>query len=343
MIHDYHLYLVGAMVREARPEVVLSHFIHIPWPQPEAWRVVPRWFRDQLFAGLVGNDMVTFQTERDADNFLLTCRELMGLPVAMSERVVRAGERTVSVRAHPISIDAAQLDAQAESEDVKSFEQALENVRREHLIVRVDRTDLSKNILRGFLAYDRMLDQHPDLAGRVTFLALLQPSRQDVVEYAEYTERILRLAADINLKQGNVEWQPIDLRMEDNFAQSLAAFKVFDVLMVNPVNDGLNLVAKEGMLVNRRNGVLVLSEHAGAHAELGRFALSVHPIDIEEQAAALFEALFMPARERRARKEGCVRVIRENGLNRWISIQVDELHALGRTPVNAGSMRLHAP
>jgi trehalose 6-phosphate synthase len=328
MIHDYHLYLVGDMVRRARPDATLSHFVHIPWPQPDAWRVLPGWMRQEILLGLVGNDLVAFQTERHARNFLLTCEELLQLPVDYTNSSVWVNGRTVAVRSYPISIDAAQLESFAESEGVSQFEQALENVRREHLILRVDRTDLSKNILRGFIAYDRMLDKHPDVAGRVTFLAILQPSRQDVIEYAEYTERILRLVADINLKHGNVEWQPIDLRMEENLAQAVAAYRLFDVLMVNPVQDGLNLVAKEGMLLNQRDGVLVLSEHAGVHEEIGAYALSVHPVDVEQQADALYEGLFMPRAERRRRRDASVRVIRRNGLAEWFTMQVEDIRSI---------------
>jgi trehalose 6-phosphate synthase len=328
MIHDYHLYLVGGMVRRARPDASLSHFIHIPWPQPDAWRVLPGWMRQELMLGLVGNDLVAFQTERHARNFLLTCEELLQLPVDFTNSSVWVNGRTVAVRWYPISVDAEQLESFAKSDAVLHYEQALENVRREHLIVRVDRTDLSKNILRGFLAYDRMLEKHPDLAGRVTFLAILQPSRQDVAEYAEYTERIFRLVADINLKHGNVEWQPIDLRMEENLAHAVAAYRLFDVLLVNSVHDGLNLVAKEGMLLNERDGVLVLSEHAGVHDEIGAYSLSVHPLDIEQQADTLYEALFMPVGERRRRRDACVRVIRRNGLAEWFTTQVKDIRAL---------------
>jgi trehalose 6-phosphate synthase len=328
MIQDYHLYLVGDMVRQAGADAFLMHFVHVPWPEPDSWRVLPGWMREQLILGLLGNDLVAFQTERYARNFLLSCEELLGLEVDFERFVVSIDGRTVTTRWYPISIDVDELEALAASEEVAQYGQALENVRREHLILRVDRTDLSKNILRGFLAYDTMLDNHPDLAGRVTFLALLQPSRQDVPEYAEYSEKILRLAADINLKHGNVEWQPIDIRIENNLSQAVAGYKLFDVLFVNPVFDGLNLVAKEGMLVNQRDGVLVLSEHAGVHDEIGEYALSVHPVDIEQQADALYRALFMPSEERRARHMGCVEVIKRNGLAHWLTSQLADIRAL---------------
>jgi trehalose 6-phosphate synthase len=192
-------------------------------------------------------------------------------------------------------------------------------------MLRVDRTDLSKNILRGFQAFDVMLDDHPDLAGRVTFLALLQPSRQDVDEYVDYVAQIRRTVADINLKHGNPEWQPINLLMGDSFQRALAAYRQYDVLVVNSVFDGMNLVAKEGVLLNRRNGVLILSEHAGVHEELGAFALSVHPFEIQALADAMYRAMTMPAEERRGRLEACAEVVRENNLAKWLRVQLDDI------------------
>lgn len=328
MVHDYHLYLVGSLVRRKRPEVVLSHFVHIPWPQTEAWTILPGWMRQELLYGLAGNDLVAFQTERDVRNFLLTCEELLEAPIDRRARTVEIDGRTVMARWYPISVDAGQMEDLSRTEEVEHHLKAIENLRREHLVLRVDRTDLSKNILRGFLAYDRMLEKHPDLSGRVTFLALLQPSRQDVAEYAEYADRILRLVADINLKHGNVEWQPIDLRLENNLAQAVAAYMRFDVLLVNPVHDGLNLVAKEGMLLNERDGVLVLSEHAGVYEEIGAYAIGVHPVDIEQQADAIYEAMFMPPEDRRKRWEACVEVIRRHDLDHWFNMQLRDLQAI---------------
>ena len=332
MVHDYQLYLLPALVRQRCPDVFLHHFVHIPWPGPDAWRTLPPRLRDPLLHGLLANDVVAFHTEQYARNFVLTCQELLDRPVDSRGLTVRVGHRnrsrTVATRWYPISIDPDLLESEARSPEADEIRERLENVRREHLILRVDRTDLSKNVLRGFKAFDRLLRDHPELTGRVTFLALLQPSRQDVGEYAEYMEQIRRLVADINLEHGNSEWQPIDLRLEDNRTQAMAAYRMFDVLMVNPVVDGLNLVAKEGMLLNEADGVLVLSEHAGAHVELGAFCLSVHPFDIEEQAQALWEALTMPPAERRARWEACVQVIRGNDARKWLQQQLADIEAL---------------
>jgi trehalose 6-phosphate synthase len=191
--------------------------------------------------------------------------------------------------------------------------------------LRVDRTDPSKNIVRGFLAYDILLQDHPELAGRITFLALLQPSRQDVAEYADYVERIQATIDDVNDRHGTEQWRPIELHLEDNLDLAVAAYKQFDVLMVNAMFDGMNLVAKESIVVNRRDGVLALSENTGAHEELGAFAVTLHPFDLQQQADALYEALLMPAEERRARREACVKVVEQNDVAKWLQMQLADI------------------
>jgi trehalose 6-phosphate synthase len=328
MIHDYHFYLIAPQVRRRCPGAFLHHFIHIPWPQPDAWRVLPKAMRDQLLEGLLGCDIVAFHTERYARNFVLTCQELLDLPVDMEHLTIDLGTRTVAARWYPISIDADELEANAAAPEVDFEENRIKNSRREFLILRVDRTDLSKNILRGFKAFDQLLDDHPELCGRVSFLALLQPSRQDVIEYVDYVERIRRLVADINLKHGNAEWQPINLQMGDALPRAMAAYRQYDVLLVNSVFDGMNLVAKEGVLLNRRDGVLILSEHAGVHEELGAFAVTVHPFDIQAQADAMYEAITMAPGDRRARLEACAEVVRGNNLAKWLRVQLDDVAAL---------------
>jgi trehalose 6-phosphate synthase len=236
----------------------------------------------------------------------------------------------VAVRWYPISIDADDFERLAAAPEVRTHEEDLLARRRDHLIVRVDRTDLSKNILRGFKAFDTLLQDHPELCEHVTFLAHLQPSRQDVPEYVEYLDRIRRLVADINLKHGTTEWQPIDLQVHDDIHQAVAAYKHYDVMLVNSIYDGMNLVAKESVLVNERNGVLVLSENTGVHEELGAFALPVNPFDVQEQADALYRALTMPLPERRARREQCAAVVRGNDLGKWLERQLADIASLPR-------------
>jgi trehalose 6-phosphate synthase len=281
--------------------------------------------RDALFRGLLGNDVVGFHTERYARNFLLGCQELLGLPVDFSTMEVVVDGRVVRARWYPISIDPTTFETMAESEAVLAEERKLAARRRDHLLLRVDRTDPSKNIVRGFLAYDILLQDHPELAERITFLALLQPSRQDVAEYAAYLERIKDVVDEVNAKHGTGDWRPIELHLKDDLDLAVAAYKQFDVLMVNAMFDGMNLVAKESIVVNRRNGVLALSENTGAHAELGAFAVTLHPFDLQQQADAIYEALTMPAGERRDRRNACERVVRQNDVAKWLQVQLADI------------------
>ncbi len=303
--HDYHLYLAPRMVRERRPDAALMHFVHIPWPQPDYWSVFPKEARCAIHDGLTANDVIGFHTERWRRNFIYSVRELLGEDVTA---------KTVTA---PISVDVAEFAGLAQSEAVLRAEQEILAGRPEKLVVRVDRTDPSKNIVRGFRAFELYLDAHPEMHRRVGMLALLDPSRQDIPEYAEYLGAIQREARRVNDRFQQSGWRPIDLEIADDFAKSVAAYKQFDVLLVNAIFDGMNLVAKEAPLVNERDGVVVLSENAGAHAELGEWALTVNPFDVEGQAEAIENALAMDADERRRRLNAIRTHVREHDLNRW--------------------------
>jgi trehalose 6-phosphate synthase len=234
------------------------------------------------------------------------------------------------VTSHPISVDAAEFDELAGSPDVLAAEEEIEARRPERLVLRVDRTDPSKNVVRGFRAFERYLETHPEAHGRVGMLALLDPSRQDIPEYSEYMGAIQRTARGVNDRFQRAGWTPIDLQIRDDFAQTVAAYKQFDVLLVNAVFDGLNLVSKEAPLVNERDGVLVLSENTGAHDELGEWALSVNPFDLDGQADAIHRALELPRAERRRRLE-CIRAhVREHDLTAWIEAQLADFDRVAR-------------
>ncbi|MGI8806509.1 MAG: alpha,alpha-trehalose-phosphate synthase (UDP-forming) [Acidimicrobiales bacterium] len=328
MVQDYHFYLVPEQLRARCPDVFIHHFVHIPWPQPDAWRVLPGPMREAVLTGILGSDIVAFHTEHYARNFLLGCQELLGLHTDLEALTVEVGDRTVAARWYPISIDPDFFEKRASAPEVVAREEDLRARRREHLVLRVDRADLSKNIVRGFKAFDVLLDDHPELAERVTFLALLQPSRSDVEEYATYLDKIRRVVADVNLKHGTSDWQPIDLRLEDDFDLAVAAYKVFDLLVVNAIFDGMNLVAKEAVVVNQSYGVLALSENTGAYEEMGAFALTLHPFDIQQQADAFYEGLMMEHDERRERHEACVAIVRGNDIDKWLSEQLADVRRL---------------
>jgi trehalose 6-phosphate synthase len=325
MVHDYHLYTLPALVRQARPDVFLHHFIHIPWTQPDAWRVLPRNMRTELYNGLLANDIIGFHTRAYRRNFLMCCQDLMDLEVDMDAGVVHCGDREVWVRSYPLPIDWRATQQIAAREGVAEFERELLGRRREHLVLRVDRADLSKNVLRGFTAFDIFLDQHPEFRENVTFVAQLMPSRTDVPEYAEYLERIEALVAVVNHRHGTPDWMPIQLKLRDDLEEAFAAYKHYDVLIVNAMFDGMNLVAKEGPIVNEHAGVSVLSENTGAHEELSEFSLSVNPFDVQETADSIHAALTMSAGERERRAEGLKAIVTQRDPGDWIDDQLADI------------------
>jgi trehalose 6-phosphate synthase len=325
LTQDYQLYLAPRAIRDALPHATLQQFVHIPWPSPQYWTVLPRTMRDAIIDGLLANDVVGFQTNRDVRNFLGSCEELMGLRVDHRDGAVLHRGRVIWVRAYPVSVDVGGLLALSAGPGVAREDARLAGWKPEKLIVRVDRTDPSKNIIRGFLAYQRMLTTHPELIGKVQFWAFLQPSRQDVAAYKEYLQRVRSTAAKINSELQQPGWQPIRLELGENLKRAVAAYKAFDVLLVNPIYDGMNLVAKEGVLLNTKDGVLVLSENAGAHEQLGKYALSVNPFDVDATADAIFRGLMMPVEERRSRGEEIRRQVQSDDILHWLRTQLEDI------------------
>jgi trehalose 6-phosphate synthase len=287
--------------------------------------VLPSRIRSEIFEGLLANDIIGFHTRSYRWNFLQCCRDLMGLEVDFERGVVECSDREVWVRAYPLPIDANAIRTVAASERVAEFEEELLRRRRDHLILRVDRADLSKNVLRGFTAFDLFLEQHPEFRERVTFVAQLMPSRTDVSEYQEYLERIEAIVAVVNHRHGTPDWMPIQLKLRDDLEEAVAAYKHYDVLLVNAMFDGMNLVAKEGPLINARNGVSVLSENTGAHEELGEFALSVNPFDIQETADSIHAALTMAPEERARRMRGLNETVLQRDPGDWIDDQLADI------------------
>ncbi len=326
LVQDYHLSLVPAQLRAAAPEAKIAHFHHVPFAGADYLRLLPRTMREELLEGLLGADLLGFQTERWAENFLSACRLLEGTTVMYRRRAIRWRGRLVRVGVFPISIDAAQLRALAASPSVRRKRRALERWRGDRrLLLRVDRAELSKNVLRGFLAFEDLLRRYPGWRGRVVFLALLNPSRREIEEYRNYTEECVRTAERINSDLGGSDWTPIEVRLGDNYEEVVAAYGIYDALMVNPVFDGMNLVAKEGALLNRHHGALILSRTAGAYAELGRHAIGVDPVDVAGMAEAVDTALRMPEEERAARASGLRRAAASRTPTQWARRQLRDL------------------
>jgi trehalose 6-phosphate synthase len=327
LLHDYQLYMTPLFVRERLDtEAFVSLFVHIPWPEPDYWRVLPNYVREGVLRSLLAADVVAFHTRRYARNFAETAAAVLGVEIDAKKGVVYHAGREVWVRAYPISIDPAEFEELSRSEAVLEQEEFVKRLPG-RLLLRVDRMDLSKNVVRGFRAYGRMLERHPEMVGEVTFLAQLQPSRGDVPEYARYAEVVQKTVEEVNERHGSASWKPIELSVQDNFPLSVAAYKNYDALLVNAVRDGMNLVAKEAAVVNERDGVLILSENAGAHEELKDNALTINPFDLDEQADAIHEALIMPAEERRRRAKALRETVLSNTIEDWVEAQMKDIAA----------------
>jgi trehalose 6-phosphate synthase len=327
MLHDYHLYLAPRIIRAARPLAALQHFVHIPWPAPTAWRVLPESIVRRICAGLLANDSVVFQTEMAVENFLATCRDYLGERAVVLERQgsVEYLGQTTFVWSNPVSIDVSEMAMLRASPTLQHYVQSLETSPDVQTILRVDRMDPSKNVLDGFEAYDLLLRRHPELRGKVRFLAFLIPTRGGIPEYADYQQRVMALTESINRRYGTDEWEPITVFLQNNRTHALAAMTLYDVLLVNSVADGLNLVSKEGPLLNEHDGVLALSETAGSYEELHHSALRVNPYDIVDTADTLYEALMMDPEERLMRAGALREAIHGHQASDWLRQQLKDL------------------
>lgn len=328
MLHDYHLYLAPFFIRQQAPYVALQHFVHIPWPSAAAWHVLPRTIVRSICEAMLANDSVTFHTQAFADNFIETCRAYVPEIHRVEGDAIEYDGRRTRVWANPISVDVFDLQRQVASSEAEPYRRSLEATPDVRTIVRVDRLDPSKNVLGGFDAFELLLQHHPEWKGRVRFLAFLVPTRSKIPEYRRYSDEVFARIEGINARYGRPDWTPITVFHENNRLQALVAMTLYDVLLVNPLRDGMNLVSKEGPVVNQRDGALVLSHEAGAFAELRDGALPVHPEDAEETAEALHTALTMPPEERRGRSLRLRKAILQHDIDKWLELQLDDLNAI---------------
>ena len=323
LIQDYHLCLVPAMLRELVPDAKIVHFSHTPFAGATYLAVLPVAMRTAILRGLAGADVLGFQSKHWAENYLLSARSLPELRVLRGGRLEVDG-RTAAVRSFPVAVSAEPLRETANRPEADEVRNELrEWAGDSRIMLRVDRLEPSKNILRGFLAYELFLRRNPSWVGSVRFLCLFSPSREDVPEYQNYGEECLAQAERINAEFGTTTWQPIEVRVQEDYAFAVAAYDLYDVLFVNPTYDGMNLVAMEGPLVNRRNGVLVLSRNAGAFSRLGRQSLGVNPFDLAETAEAIREALEMADEERARRARGLARTVQAHTPANWLADQLE--------------------
>jgi trehalose 6-phosphate synthase len=285
--------------------------------------------RRRIHEDMLACDIVGLQTASDVRNFLHSCEDIVpGVDIDYGGWTIGYRGHTTRVRNYPISIDTAGLLEFSNSEEVVGYRKSLASLVGKQTIVRVDRSEPSKNVIRGLRSYELLLDRYADLRGKVNLVQFLVPSRSDLGVYQTYTDEIFELVDSINDHFGSLEWQPVQVLYENNYAQAIAGMYHYDVLMVNPLVDGMNLVAKEGPLANKGDGVLLLSEMAGAHEQLKEFSLNVSPTDLEGTVNALHTALTMPLEERRLRADALKSLIQEEDIVQWLESQFRDLMAI---------------
>lgn len=326
MLQDYHLYLCARHIREKLPKALIQHFTHIPWSQPDYLRLIPGYMKDEIIDGLLSCDCVSFHTDRYVRSFLWSCRELTDYNVDLKNSIVEAGEHKVKVSHHPISIDWKQLKENASSEAVEEEKpKVLRMAGGKKMLLRIDRIDFSKNIIRGFKVYRRFLDKYHEWWGKIVFVALLYPSRMGLAKYRQYIESLEKEVEELNDEFSTRSWQPVVLCIEDNYPQSLAALCQYDILLVNSLFDGMNLVSKEGAALNEKNGVVILSENAGSFDELEEGVIAINPLDIEEGADAINSALLLDEDERKKRAQALAEKVRSRTAEDWLLDQLEDI------------------
>ena len=327
--HDYHLYLMPEFVRQGVPEAVIQHFVHIPWPTPQYWHMIPDYIIRRICESLCATDLLGFQTIGDVRCFLDTVEEFVpDVIVDRTSHTVARNGRTTSVKVYPISINVEEVQRIANTPRALDYENRLSADTGDVTIVRIDRAEPNKNIVRGFRAYELMLTRYPELKGKVKFLAFLVPSRTHIRQYQRYMDEIQQVIQQINNNHGTDDWQPIVPFIENNYTQAIAGMKLYDVLLVNTIIEGMNLVAKEGPVVNNRYGVLVLSHSSGVYHQLADGAISVSPTDIEGTMEALHQAITMSAEDRKDRAARMLNSVCREDINHWLYQQMHDISGI---------------
>jgi len=311
LVQDYHLTLVPGMLRHLRPDLRVAHFSHTPFCGPNSIRMLPDAVATAM-CGSMASAACGFHTARWARAYEASARQVLGAEAPITPPFVA-----------PLGVDVDALTrAAAEPAVAHAVDDLDARIGARTLILRVDRVEPSKNVVRGFLAFDLMLDEHPEWRDRVVFVSRLYPSRESLADYLAYRQEVEQAVAAVNRRWATDTWTPILLDTGDDFDLSLAAYRRYDVLLVNPVKDGMNVVAKEGPVLNERDGVLVLSRDAGAVDELSDAALVINPFDIGATADALHTALTMDDHERSKRGARLHELISRRTTRDWLDDQI---------------------
>lgn len=325
-VHDYQLMLLPGLIREAFPEAEVGFFLHIPFPSYEMFRLLPA--REEILQGLLGSDLIGFHTYDYARHFLSSVRRVVGFDHSMG--VIRAGDRTVKVDVFPMGIDWDRFSRAGEDQDVQQVHATMERTHKDRkLILSVDRLDYSKGIPTRIRAFRRLLERHPEEAGRVNLLIIVSPSRESVPRYMELKHEVDGLVSDINGRWSTLDWVPIHYQYQTASFQELnGIYRRADVLLVTPLRDGMNLIAKEYIAArNDGLGVLVLSETAGAARELSE-AMHVNPSDLDGIAEAMYSALHTPQEEQRRHMEAMRTRVQRFSVQYWAADFLDKLRGM---------------
>ncbi len=315
LVQDYHLSLLPGMLAKARPDLKVVHFFHTPFASPEFFRALPDTAAREIVTAMATAKSCGFHSSKWADSYLRSCVDTASIQP--------------SSFVSSLGVDTESLRTEVESERCIEAKSWVENIADgRSLIVRTDRMEPSKNILRGLWAFDELLSEHPEWVERVIFLVLTYPSRQNLPEYLAYASEVETTADYLNDKWSTRSWSPVVLDTSDDYYRSLAALSLYDVLMVNPVRDGLNLVAKEGPIINERHGSLVLSREAGTFSELQAAVTGVNPYDIGETSTGLHEALTLGLTERAARASQLAKLASLRTPEDWLDDQLSQALAI---------------
>jgi len=328
MLQDYHLYLCPSFIRLKLRETFLSHFIHIPWPQSDYFKILPHYMRESIIHSLLANDLLGFHIPRYVDNFLGTCEEFAD-KIDYENQIVHLNDNVTHVKSYPISVDSKGIKKLAASKDVLEKEKIVKNIKGDKfLFYRTDRADLSKNILRGFKAFDMFLEKHPEYIEKVVFLTTGKPTRQQIKEYKNYLNDVHRIIKKLNHKYAKNNWKPVECLFKADYNLVVAAFKNYDCIIVNPISDGMNIVPKEAAVVNEKNGILILSETAGCFDEIKEETIPVNPYDISETAEAYYKAITMGENDRKKRLINLNRIVANRNIYDWISNQFRDIKTI---------------
>jgi trehalose 6-phosphate synthase len=328
LLQDYHLYLAPEYIRSLKSDIFLNQFIHVPWPDSSYFSTLPSYMKESILTGLLANDVVGFHIPKYVNNFLDSCEGFADSVDHENSKIYQNGNET-QIKSYPISIDTKGLNELSKDREVNMYERLVQKVKGDNfLIYRTDRADMSKNIARGFVAYEKFLRDHPEYHGKVTFLVTGTSTREDLKDYKNYREGIELLIERINWLYSNHDWKPIVEVFNAPYELVVAGLKNYDCLMVNSLCDGMNIVSKEGTFVNKREGSLILSEQAGSYAELKQFVLPVDPYDVSQTAEAIYNAVTMEEKDR-AQNSKCLKdIVESNTINEWLLNQFKDIDSI---------------